>query len=95
MGDKAAKVQRKYLKDLQKALRNIVQDHYKKKTKSFFLEMKYKETSGGSRLLQRMVWTADLFFQLQFNQKQLKTSQSRHGSNIFKHQGFFIKDFFR
>lgn len=36
-----------------------------------------------------------MFFQLQFNQKQLKTSQSRHGSNIFKHQGLFIKDSFK
>lgn len=93
MGDKAAKVQRKYLKDLQKALRTIVQDHYRKKSLSFWKWNKKKQVVAQD-FYKELCELQIMFFQLQFNQKQLKTSQSRHGSNIFKHQGFFIKDSF-
>lgn len=95
MGDKAAKVKRKYLKDLQKALRTIVQDQYKKRQSLSFWKWNTKKQVVAQDFYKESCELQIMFFQLQFNQKQLKTSQSRHGSNIFKHQGFFIKDFFK
>jgi len=43
------------LKDLEKAWRIIAQEHLEKYYKSFWLELKYKETRGGPKPLHSIV----------------------------------------